>query len=115
MVLLHFAFILFVLLGGLLVPRRPRLARLHLPAVVWGALIEFRGWICPLTPLEKQLRLAAGQGGYPEGFVEHYILPLVYPPGLTREIQLVLGAAVLVVNAAAYGVAWRRRRKRRGP
>ncbi len=111
-VLLHFAFILFVFLGGLLVVRRPRLAWLHLPAACWGALIEFRGWLCPLTPLENKLRLAAGQEGYATGFVEHYILPLVYPPGLTREVQLLLGVAVLLVNAAAYAWVWRRRRKR---
>lgn len=113
-VLLHFAFILFVFLGGLLVLRRPRLAWLHLPAVAWGALIEFAGWLCPLTPLENRLRLAAGQEGYATGFVEHYILPVVYPPGLTREVQLVLGVLVLLVNAVAYWLVWRRR-KRRGP
>lgn len=114
MVLLHLAFILFVFLGGLLVLRRPRLAWLHLPAALWGALIEFRGWFCPLTPLENRLRLAAGQEGYATGFVEHYILPVVYPPGLTREVQLVLGAVVVLVNGAAYAWVWRRR-KRRGP
>lgn len=108
-VLLHLAFILFVFLGGLLVLRRPRLAWLHLPAALWGALIEFRGWFCPLTPLENRLRLAAGQEGYATGFVEHYILPVVYPPGLTREVQLVLGAVVVLVNAAAYFWIWRRR------
>jgi len=112
-VLGHFAFILFVLFGGLLVLRRPRLAWLHLPAVAWGALIEFRGWICPLTPLENRLRLLAGEEGYRTGFVEHYILPLVYPSGLTREVQLVLGAVVLAINAAVY-VAVLRKRKRRG-
>lgn len=103
-VLLHLAFILFVMLGGLLVLRRRRLMWLHLPVVAWGAAIEFVGWVCPLTPLENHLRAAAGEAGYSGGFVEHYLIPLIYPEGLTRELQWLLGALVLLVNALVY---WR--------
>lgn len=103
-VLLHLAFILFVMLGGLLVLRRRRLMWLHLPVVVWGAAIEFVGWVCPLTPLENRLRAAAGEAGYSGGFVAHYLIPLIYPEGLTRELQWLLGALVLLVNALVY---WR--------
>ena len=113
-VLLHFAFILFVVAGGLLVLRYPRVAWLHLPAVAWGALIEFSGGICPLTPLEILFRRAAGEAGYAEGFIAHYLLPLIYPAELTREIQFALGFFVLIVNVAVYGiVALRQRRNRR--
>ncbi|MDV3239414.1 MAG: DUF2784 domain-containing protein [Gammaproteobacteria bacterium] len=110
-VLLHLAFILFVMLGGLLVLRWRRLMWLHLPVVVWGAAIEFVGWICPLTPLENRLRAAAGEAGYSGGFIEHYLIPLIYPAGLTRELQWLLGALVLLVNAAVY---WRVLRGRSG-
>lgn len=103
-VLLHLAVILFVVLGGLLVLRRRRLMWLHLPVVVWGAAIEFVGWVCPLTPLENRLRAAAGEAGYSGGFIEHYLIPLIYPEGLTRELQWLLGALVLLVNALVY---WR--------
>ncbi len=100
---LHFAFVCFVVLGGFLVFRRPRLAWLHLPAVIWGAAVEYLGWFCPLTPLENYLRRSAGQEGYPGGFIEHYLLPLLYPGELTREVQIVLGTLVVVVNLAIYG------------
>jgi Protein of Unknown function (DUF2784) len=99
---LHVGFVLFVVLGGLLVLRWPRVAWLHLPAAVWGALIEFAGWICPLTPLENRLRQASGASEYAGGFVEHYLLPVLYPAELTRGVQYVLGAGVLVVNAVVY-------------
>jgi hypothetical protein len=108
-VLLHLAFVVFALLGGLGVPRWPRLAWLHLPAVGWAALVEIAGWPCPLTPLENELRRAAGAAGYTGGFLEHYALALLYPAGLTRGLQVALGAAVLAVNVAVYGWAWRRR------
>jgi hypothetical protein len=109
-VVLHFTFILFVVLGGLLVLRWPRLAWVHLPSVLWGTLIELSGLlICPLTPLEHLLRRAAGGVDYEGGFIDHYLVPLIYPPGLTREIQIVLGILVLVINAFAYGVLIRRR------
>ena len=88
---LHGLFIAFVLLGGLAVARFPRLVWLHLPAVAWGAWVSGAGWICPLTPLENRLRRAAGEAGYPGGFVEHYLVGLIYPEGLTRGLQLFFG------------------------
>ena len=112
--LAHLAFVLFVVLGGVAVWWMPRLAWLHLPAVAWGALIEFAGWICPLTPWEQSLRQLAGDRGYRGGFIEHYLLPLLYPQGLTRNVQVVLGVAVLVINVVAYALIVRRHR-RRGP
>jgi hypothetical protein len=110
-VVLHLGFIVFVVLGGLLVLRWPRLAWVHLPCAIWGALIELAGWICPLTPLENRLREMAGQGGYRGGFVEHYLIPVVYPAGLTPRLQLVLGLGVTAVNAVVYAI-WHRRRRR---
>ena len=89
-VVVHFLFVLFVVLGGLLVLRWPRVAYFHVPAAVWGAAIELGGWICPLTPLENSLRQQAGGTGYSGGFIEHYILPVLYPSALTRDIQLPL-------------------------
>ena len=111
----HFAFILFVVVGGFLTWRWPRLAWVHVPVAAWGALVEFAGWICPLTPLENALRRAAGEAGYAGGFIEHYLIPVIYPPGLTRGSQVALGAVVLLLNAAAYGgLVWRARRSRTG-
>jgi hypothetical protein len=105
----HAAFVAFVMLGGLAVLRWPRLAWLHLPVVLWGAGIEFFGGICPLTPLENRWRQLAGDQGYAGGFVDHYIVALLYPDGLTRSVQVALGLLVLVVNVAIYAYAWRRR------
>jgi Protein of Unknown function (DUF2784) len=105
----HFAFVLFVVLGGLLVLRWPRVVYLHVPAAIWGAAIEFAGWVCPLTPLEHWLRRQAGEAAYSGGFVEHYILPLLYPSALTREIQLLLGGLVIAVNLLIYGYLFRRK------
>jgi hypothetical protein len=110
LVVIHFAFLLFVVLGGLLVIRYPRVAWLHLPAAAWGALVELMGWVCPLTPWEQALRRRAGEVGYTEGFIEHYLAPILYPTGLTRTVQVGLGVAVLVLNAAVYLRVWRRRR-----
>lgn len=107
--LLHLLFIVFVLAGGLLAFRWPKLVWVHLPAVLWGAAIEVAGWICPLTPLENHFRQLAGEAGYAGGFIEHYLLAVVYPADLTREIQLALGFAVLALNLLVYGVWWRRR------
>jgi hypothetical protein len=107
-VLLHFGFVLFVVFGGLLVLRWRRIAYLHVPAAIWGALIEFTGGVCPLTPLENTLRAGAGEAGYQGGFVEHYILPTLYPTGLTRHIQLLLGAIVVLLNFAIYAYVLRR-------
>jgi hypothetical protein len=106
---LHLLFVTFVVAGGLLAFRWPWAAAAHLPAAVWGVLIEFRGWICPLTPLEKSLRASAGQAGYEGGFIEHYMLPLLYPAGLTQGVQLVLGSLLIAVNLAVYGMVLRRR------
>jgi len=111
-VLVHLAFILFVAAGGLLVSRWPKLAWVHVPAVVWGALIELAGWICPLTPLENRLRAAAGEAAYASGFIDQYIMPIVYPAGLTRGMQLTLGAAVIAVNLVVYwSLVFRRKRR----
>jgi Protein of Unknown function (DUF2784) len=109
-VAVHFLFVLFVVLGGLLVLRWPKVAYAHLPAAVYGAAIEFFGWICPLTPLENSLRRQAGDTGYSAGFIEHYILPLLYPSALTRNIQLLLGFLVIAVNVAIYAYVIRRSR-----
>ena len=103
LVVLHVGFILFVVFGGLLVWRWGWLVLLHLPAVVWGALLEFYGWLCPLTPWEQQLRLAAGEAGYTGSFIAHYLLPVLYPEGLTRSVQMLLGAGVLLINLVIYG------------
>lgn len=111
--LAHLAFVLFVVLGGVAVWRTPRLAWLHLPAVAWGALIEFAGWICPLTPWEQSLRVLAGEQGYSGGFVEHYLVPILYPAALTRDIQIVLGVLVLLINGTAYVFIVRRFRRAR--
>jgi hypothetical protein len=99
---IHFAFIIFVLLGGILAIWWRKVVWLHFPAAAWGALIEFAGWICPLTPLENHLRVKGGQAGYPGGFVEEYVLPVIYPAGLTREIQIIFGILVITVNLVVY-------------
>ena len=107
----HLVFVLFVVLGGIAVWRWPKLAWLHLPSVAWGALIEFAGWICPLTPWEQSLRQLAGAKGYAGGFVEHYVLPILYPEGLSRDVQIVLGVLVLAINAVAYALIIRRNQR----
>jgi len=107
-VLAHALFVGFVLVGGFLTLRWSRLAWLHVPCALWGAVIEYQGWICPLTPLENDLRRRAGLAGYAGGFVEHYVLPLLYPAGLTRPTQALLGTLVVAVNLIAYGVLLRR-------
>ena len=107
-VVLHLGFILFALLGGLLALRCPRAIWIHGAAFVWAALVEIFGLICPLTPLEVDLRLEAGLEGYSGGFVERYLVPVVYPPGLSRSLQWVLAGGLILVNAAVYGWVWRR-------
>ena len=107
----HFAFILFVVCGGALVWRRPVWAWLHVPAVAWVAWLEFTHAICPLTPLENMLRTRAGDASYAGGFIEHYLEPIIYPGGLTPDIQLVLGAMVVMLNVVVYVLAWRRARR----
>jgi hypothetical protein len=112
-VLLHLAFILFVAAGGLPVLRWPKLALLHLPATAWGAVIELNGWYCPLTPLENYFSRLAGSQGYAGGFIEHYLLPVIYPEALTREIQVGLGILVIAVNSIPYSLLLSRRMHRR--
>jgi hypothetical protein len=101
--LLHLLFIAFAVLGAALLWRWPRVVWLHVPTALWGAYIEFSGGLCPLTPLENRLRRAAGEQGYSGSFVEHYLLPLIYPEALTRDVQWLLGAGVVVVNLLLYG------------
>jgi uncharacterized membrane protein YhhN len=112
-VLFHFAFVIFVVFGGLLALRWPKVAYVHVPVAVYGTLIELVGWVCPLTPLEQSLRLRAGEQGYSGSFIEHYVLPLLYPSALTRTIQVGLGAVVIAVNLGIYGYLLRRRRSLR--
>ena len=114
-VALHLAFVAFACLGGLFAWRRLRYAWVHLPALAWAAWIELTGTICPLTPLENALRRRAGDAGYAGGFVEHYLLPVLYPAGLTPQIQSWIGLGLLGLNVAIYWVAlarWRARRRR---
>lgn len=111
--LLHLGFILFVLFGALLSARWPRAWLLHLPAAFWGAWVELTGGACPLTAWENALRARAGMAGYGDSFVAHYLLPLIYPDGLTRPLQYALAALVLLVNAVLYGWLLRRRRRSR--
>lgn len=101
-VVVHGLFIVFIVLGGFLTWRWRALAWAHVPLAVWGVLIEYQGWVCPLTPLENYFRAKAGLAGYSGGFVEHYLLPVIYPDGLTPRVQFALGTLVLVVNLAAY-------------
>jgi hypothetical protein len=109
---MHFVFVLFVVLGGLLVLRWPRAAWVHVPAAVWGIAIEFAGWICPLTPLENRLRELAGQSTYEGDFIARHLMPLIYPEGLNRAAQIALGFGGLAFNAAIYVIVWRRKRAR---
>jgi hypothetical protein len=108
LLLLHLVFIFFVMAGGLLAIWKPWIFWLHLPAAVWGMLIEFIGWTCPLTPLENRFRKLSGEGGYQGGFIDYYLLPLIYPESLTIKAQYVLGSLVLIVNTLIYFWLWRR-------
>ena len=112
-VVAHLAFIAFVVAGSALVRRHYAWAWLHLPALAWVAYVEFAGAVCPLTPLENALRERAGDAGYAGGFVEHYLLPIIYPAGLTARTQALLGIAVVALNAAAYYSIHRSHRRRR--
>ena len=107
-VVLHLGFVLFVVLGGLIVARWRRVAWVHLPAAAWAAWVEFADWVCPLTPLENWLREQGGGTAYSSSFIEHYLLPILYPESLSRELQWVLGGAVLVINAVVYIVVFQR-------
>lgn len=108
----HLAFIVFVVAGAALLWRWPRLAWLHVPAALWGAFAAASGTVCPLTPLENHLRSVAGEQGYAGGFVEHYLLPIIYPGALTPPVQWALGGAVIALNAVLYAL-WLRSRKHR--
>jgi len=112
-VLLHFGFIVFVVLGGFAALRWPGLVFVHLPAVLWSVVVEFTGWICPLTPLEQGLRSAAGEEGYQGSFIEHYLVPVLYPESLTPALQVGLGLFVILVNLLAYALLCRKRRTAR--
>lgn len=109
----HFAFVLFVVFGGALALRWPRVAWIHLPIALYGAVIEFMGFVCPLTPLEVTLRQRGGEAGYAGGFIEHYITAAIYPTGLTRQVQFILGAALVGLNVVVYAVWWTRYSKLR--
>ena len=112
-VVLHLGFVLFVVLGGLVVARWRRVAWVHVPAACWGAWIEFADWVCPLTPLENWLREQGGGTAYSSSFIEHYLLPILYPESLSRELQWVLGGAVLLINVVVYIVVFHRGVRRR--
>ena len=109
-VMTHLAFILFAVLGALLVFRWRRWAWIHVPAAAWAALISFAGWVCPLTPLENWLRERGGEIAYRSGFIDHYIIPVIYPDAdfLTRRMQIILGLSLLFVNLGIYGRIVRR-------
>jgi hypothetical protein len=107
----HLAFILFVVAGGLLALRWRWMPWVHLPAALWGVYIEVSGGVCPLTPLENALRREAGVSGYAGSFVEHYLVPVIYPAGLSQPLQLVLAAVVVLSNALVYAMIWRRLRR----
>ena len=112
-VLVHLLFVAFLLFGGVLVWRWTRLGWIHVPAVVWGVLIDWTGGTCPLSPLENWLRKEAGASGYSTDFVERYLLPILYPDGLTSNMQLILSGLVVAVNVAAYTRFWVERKRRR--
>lgn len=110
--LVHFAFIIFAVLGGFLVLWKRRAAWIHIPVVLWSSLVNLASWVCPLTPIENSFRAKAGQSGYPGGFIRHYIEPVVYPAGMPRDMELIAGISVLVWNAVIYAIVlmrWRRR------
>ena len=113
-VALHLAFVVFAAIGGMLAWRRLAYAWFHLPALVWAAYVEFSGTICPLTPLENRLRGSAGEAGYAGSFVDHYVMPVLYPVGLTPDAQKWIGAALVALNVAIYAVALARARSRKG-
>jgi len=102
LVMIHLVFIVFVIAGGFIVLIWPWVILLHIPAVIWGGIVELKGWICVLTPWENNLRRLAGQEGYPGGFIEHYIVSLIYPAELTRDAQIVMGVIVIIINLCVY-------------
>ena len=115
LVVFHLVFILYVMAGALLIFKWQKALWLHLPACFWGITVEFTGWICPLTPWEIQLRRLAGEEGYTGSFIEQYLIPIIYPSGLNREIQMLLVSTVLIVNLSLYILILIKRRKRKTP
>ena len=115
LVVFHLVFILYVIAGALLIFKWPKTLWLHLPSCFWGMTVEFIGWICPLTTWEIQLRRLAGEEGYTRSFIEHYLIPIIYPSGLNREIQMLMGSIVLIVNLSLYTLILIKRRKRKTP
>ena len=115
LVVFHLVFILYVIAGALLIFKWPKTLWFHLPSCFWGMTVEFTGWICPLTPWEIRLRRLAGEEGYSGSFIEHYLIPIIYPSGLTREVQMVLGGTVLIVNLSLYTLILIKRRNRKTP
>ena len=113
LVVFHLVFILYVIAGALLIFKWPKTLWLHLPSCFWGITVELTGWICPLTPLEIQLRILAGEEGYTGSFIEQYLIPIIYPSGLTREVQMLLGGTVLIVNLSLYTLILIKRRNRK--
>lgn len=107
----HFLFALYVVLGGIAVWRWPRSAWLHVPAFTWGLLVVAKNWVCPLTPIEQNLRLAAGEQGYQGGFLAHYIEPILYPEGLPQDLRLFFAIGLIILNIALYWHAYYRRRR----
>lgn len=114
-VICHVVFVLFAVLGGLLLLRRRWWAWIHVPAFLWAGFIELTGGICPLTPLENQLRALGGGDTYRGDFTNHYLIPLLYPESLTREVQIVLGVFVILLNVGFYAWFWRRPQQREKP
>ena len=112
LVVFHLVFILYVIAGAMLIFKWPKMLWIHLPSCFWGMTVEFTGWICPLTPWEIQLRRLAGEEGYTRSFIEHYLIPIIYPSGLTREIQMLLGGIVLIINLSLYTLILIIRRKK---
>ena len=112
-VVIHLAFVIFVVIGAMTTIWWRRIIWLHVPAVLWAVWIEITGGICPLTPLENRLRLKAGLVGYPGDFVENYLLPVLYPAGLTRRMQILLGAIVIVINVTIYAYIWNRGKQKK--
>jgi len=112
-VVVHFLFVVFAVFGGLIALRYPKIGWLHLPAVIWAVVVELAGWLCPLTPLEQWLRASAGITAYSGGFIEHYLIAILYPAGLTRSVQIFLGAALLAFNILIYAAVYRRARRPR--
>ena len=109
LVVIHFIFIVFVVLGGFLVFKKRWVSILHIPSVLWAALLEINGWLCPLTPLEHYFRQLSGSSDYTGGFIDHYLVAIIYPEGLTREMQITLGFIVLGINLVIYALVFGKR------